>query len=93
MPCNNCSILHKSIINTPVISGAGTYPSTLHLAYMVNLEYYVKMDYRCIHEIPESENAIIKVKDLVKFLDDNKWQMGTRTSNEGTIKKESSNNK
>lgn len=83
MACSKCCELRKLISKTPVVSGEAGYPSIKELAYMVNLEYYIQMHYRCIHEIPEDAKACIKVKDLLKFLDDRKWQMGTRVSNEG----------
>jgi hypothetical protein len=82
MACSKCCELRKLISKTPVVSGEASYPSIKELAYMVNLEYYIQMHYRCIHEIPENN----KVKDILKFLDDRKWQMGTRVSNEGEKK-------
>ncbi len=81
--CSKCTELRKSIANTPVVSGAGSYPSTLELGYMVNLEYYININVSCIHEIPENGNAEIKIKEMVDFLDSRKWQLGTRTSYNG----------
>jgi len=81
--CSKCTELRKSITNTPVVSGAGSYPSTLELGYMVNLEYYTDIKHSCIHEIPENENAKIKIKEMVDLLDSRKWELGTRTSYEG----------
>jgi hypothetical protein len=82
MVCPKCSAV-RNAVKKRVIPGAGGYPSTKELAYMVDLEYYIQMNYACIHEVPEDEKAQIKVKDLIKFLDDKNWQLGTRTSNEG----------
>lgn len=81
--CSKCADLRKSIANTPVISGAGSYPTTLELAYMVNLEYYVDISVECIHEIKEVDKADIKIKEMTDFLDCRKWQMGTKTSHNG----------
>jgi hypothetical protein len=83
MVCRECSAVQQAVKSRAPISGAGSYPSVRELAYMVDLEYYIEMSYRCIHEIPEKDNAVIKVKDLVKFIDENNWQMGTRTCYEG----------
>ena len=62
----------------------GCYPTTLELAYMVNLEYYVKIgSTNCIHEIPEVGKARIPVSEMVAFLDANKWRIQVKTSYEG----------
>lgn len=81
--CSKCADLSKSIAKTPVIPGPGSYPTTLELAYMVNLEYYADINIKCIHKIKEVDKAIIKIKEMVDFLDSRKWQMGTRTSYNG----------
>ena len=85
-PCNKCSKLTSEIRATPVtVEGPGSYPTTLEVAYMVNLEYYVKIgSTHCIHEIPEVKKARIPVSEMVGFLDANKWRMQSITSNEGT---------
>ena len=75
--CAKCVEIRK--LKTPVVSGAGQYPSILELAYMVNLEYYLDMQYSCIHEIREDNSAKIPIKEMVDFLDARKWQLGTRT--------------
>jgi hypothetical protein len=75
--CAKCVEIRK--LKTPVVSGAGKYPSILELAYMVNLEYYLEMQYFCSHEIPEDKSAKIPIKEMVDFLDAKKWQLGTRT--------------
>lgn len=75
--CVKCAEFRK--VKTPVVSGAGQYPSILELAYMVNLEYYIDMKYSCIHEIPEEKSAKIQIKEMVDFLEARKWQLGTRT--------------
>lgn len=81
--CSKCSDLEKSIKQTPVVSGRAQYPSTLELAYMVNLEYYIDISYDCIHKIPESDKATIKIKQMVDFLERKKWKLGIRTNNDG----------
>lgn len=83
MSCNNCSTLHKLIRNIQGVSGAGVYPSTLELAYMVNLEYYTDITYSCVHKIPEDGKAVIKIKEMVDFLDSKNWQLGIRTNYNG----------
>ncbi len=50
---------------------------------MVNLEYYIDIDYSCIHKIPENGKAKIKIEEMVDFLDSRKWELGGRTNYNG----------
>jgi hypothetical protein len=86
MSCQLCSELHAKVRKAQTVSGSGSHPTTLELAYMVNLEYYVDMLHNCVHKVPESKKAKIKINDMVKFLDERHWQLGTRTNYNGKIK-------
>ena len=81
--CSKCSKTSELVACTPVISGAGSLPSILELAYMVNLEYYADIKYDCIHEIPENTKAKIKISEMVEFLENRKWELVTRTNHKG----------
>jgi hypothetical protein len=86
MSCQLCSDLHDKVRKERTVSGSGSPPTTLELAYMVNLEYYVDMRHNCVHNIPESKNAKIKINDMVKFLEERHWELCTRTKYSGKIK-------
>ncbi|CAG2164421.1 unnamed protein product [Oppiella nova] len=81
--CSKCQQIRKSIANSPVVSGGGAYPSTLELAYMVNLEYYIDIKYDCVHEIPEVKGLKIPIIEMVNFIEKKKWEVGTKTSYNG----------
>ena len=83
-PCNKCLKLRSEIRAAPAAEASGSYPTILELAYMVNLEYYVKIGSTdCIHNIPEVKNARIPVSEMVGFLDENKWAIQAKTSHGG----------
>lgn len=81
--CVKCDNLRKSISNATVTDGAGSNPSILELAYMVNLEYYVDPKHNCIHEVPVDKNAPISVEAMIEFLASRKWRICTKTMYEG----------
>ena len=84
MACYKCSKLLSEIRAIPATESSGSYPTILELAYMVNLEYYVKIGSTdCIHNIPEVKNARIPVSEMVGFLDENKWAIQAKTSHGG----------
>ena len=82
--CQKCRDIDRKVAKTKV-SGAGQIPTTLELAHMVNLEYSIDIN-KCVHEIPESKNAKIRISDMVEFLEERNWHVGTQTNNEGKVK-------
>jgi len=80
--CQKCTDFNK-VRKAPTISGPGLHPTTLELAYMVNLEYYVDMRYDCVHKIPESKGAKIKTSEMIEFLEEKHWKLVSRTNYEG----------
>ncbi|CAJ0925465.1 unnamed protein product, partial [Mesorhabditis belari] len=83
MSCQRCKELYARVRRAQTVSDSGSHPSTLELAYMVNLEYSIEMSHDCLHKIPESRKATIKVKDMVEYLDERNWELCTRTKNKG----------
>ncbi len=84
--CQKCTDFDEKVRKAPTISGSGLHPTTLELAYMVNFEYYVDINYDCVHKIPESKSAKIKISEMIKFLEEKHWELVTRTNYEGKIK-------
>ncbi|CAJ0946708.1 unnamed protein product, partial [Mesorhabditis belari] len=83
MSCQRCNELYARVRRAQTVPDSGSHPSTLELAYMVNLEYSIEMSHDCLHKIPESRKATIKVKDMVEYLDERNWELCTRTKNKG----------
>uniref|UniRef100_A0AC35GW03 Fungal lipase-like domain-containing protein n=1 Tax=Panagrolaimus sp. PS1159 TaxID=55785 RepID=A0AC35GW03_9BILA len=83
MSCQKCVDLYNRVKKATIASRQSTFPSVLELAYMVNLEYYIDMKYDCIHNIIESKNAKIKISEIIQFLDERHWQLGTRVADKG----------
>ncbi|CAJ0583628.1 unnamed protein product, partial [Mesorhabditis spiculigera] len=82
MSCEQCRQVSVRIRSQPKAAKA-SIPSTLELAHMVNLGYYLEKKHQCVHAIPESRGAVIKVLDMVRFIDDRLWKVVSRSDYDG----------